>query len=697
MIRSIMLKIYFFFVVPVKAIQKYLMLIGSVCLLFLTFFYGIGVEHILNHGLLRAEISDILKIQNWKPRDNTTIYDSSGELISEQFNEYHVYIPFDKIPKSIINAVVAIEDRKFWEHQGIDIYSIFRAAKTHIAPKKHNLKQGASTLTQQLVKNLLLTNEKTVTRKVREIILSLYLEKVISKEKIIEIYCNTMFLGQGSYGVGAAAKRFFNKDVQELDIHESALIAGLFQSPGKYNPNKYPDRAKKRQLKVLNAMSEVGYIETKKLRYWKEKEISYKKYESTYGEIAPFFVDYVIEKSQELLKDKNIDIKDSGLKIYTTLDSKIDEITKRANEESVKVFSNMEKSIVWDNLKEDSVANKVEVASLVLNRKNGNVLAMNGGRDYAKTQFNRSVNALRAPGSVFKTITYALGLKKGLMWNKQYYVSPITIGNYRPRTQFSKLFTESTMLKAFYQSINSPAVLIGEEVGMKNVFEFAKKLGIQTALKEEAATLLGGSEVTLMDMARVYQTFANSGESIEPIAIKKIETRDGKLLYQAETVTARSKQNLDKKTNELIVEGLKSVVRYGTAYKARHLSGKIAGKTGTSNKSKDNWFCGFTDDLVVIVWMGNDDQNSFHSNISASNTAVPVWTKIAEKTIKYLKTDKLKRPRFLEYAKINPNYGQLDPNGVGSYFIRGTAPEKTKSDLYALELGKQLRVGMNEF
>lgn len=695
--KKFSLHFYHLIWVPLRSIGT-LCSITLVTLFFLvTVMYAISFEFILNQKILSAQISDIMKIQDWRPRDNSIILDRNGKVISEQFNEYHVYIPYEEIPKKMIDAIIAIEDRKFWEHTGIDIYSILRAAKTHLNPRHSGLKQGASTITQQVVKNLLLSNEKTITRKIREVVLSLYIEKVITKEKIIEIYCNTMFLGQGSYGVGAASKRFFNKDLKNLDFHETALIAGLFQSPGKYNPARYPDRAKERQQKVLLSMYESGVIGEKELGFLQKKKLNYKRYESSHGKIGPYFVDFAIEKSKEILKEKDYSLKDSGLKIYTTLDSTLDTYAQKVLKSSGHVFSTMEKSIVWDNKLRKPDAQVVEGALLVLDRRTGEILTMAGGRDYSESQFNRATNSLRAPGSTFKPITYALGLDKGIPWSKQYYISPITIGNYRPRTQHSKLFTETTLLQAFYQSINSPAVLLGNELGVKNVITFGKKLGIETPLKDETATLLGSSEVTMLDMGRVYQTFANKGVSVEPIAITKIETNDGTVLYKSKKIKERSKRNLDQYSSGLINEGLKSVVRYGTGYKARYLGEKVAGKTGTSNKSKDNWFCGFTDDLVVITWLGNDDQNSFRGNVSASNTATPIWAEFVSKSINYLGTRNLQKSRNLKYLRVHPRFGHRDNAGIGMFFKPGTEPKREKSDLMALEEGEQLRVGMNEF
>lgn len=689
-------KIYFFILVPARALWSLGSTLMLISLLTVSSIYFLSYSYISNLEIFKTDLADIETIMNWKPHNNTVILDKEGNTISEQFNEYHIFVPYEKIPEEMINTILATEDRKFWKHRGVDIYAIIRAAKVLLQNKKGGIKQGASTITQQVVKNLLLTNEKTFARKFREIVLAVYLEQVVSKEKILEIYCNQIFLGSGAYGVGAAAKRYFNKNLEELDHHEMALIAGLFQSPGKYNPRKYPERAKRRQEQVLIAMRDSSVLTEKQFKVNLIKELDYHKYESQYGKHAPYFVDHVVEESEKILAELGFKLKDSGLKIYTTLDPKLNQLAVESFNHSQEVFKNLESSIVFDNKKEESIAQDVEGAMLVLDRKTGDILSMIGGRNYEQSQFNRVTKALRAPGSVFKSITYALALERGYQWNKQYYVAPITVGNYRPRTQHSKLFSETTLLQSFYQSINSTAVALGQELGVKKVLSFAQKLGIETPLKDEAATLLGSSEVTLMDMGRVYSVFGNKGRLNKLKTIVKIEDQNGNIIYDGIKQKEQGKRVLSEATNELIVEGLKSVVRYGTGYKARHLSGRVAGKTGTSNKSKDNWFCGFTDDLVIITWLGNDDQNSFRGHISASNTAVAIWSKFASKSIYHLKTKRLSHPRSLRVARVNPRFGHRDTDGVGMYFRPHALPKEEKSDLELLEKGYELRVGLDE-
>ena len=683
--------VYYFFLLPLRSVLKITQTIVFVGGLMASIIYCFGLNLALKNKIFYAKPQDIKKITNWKPRNNTQIYDRNGVLISEQFNDYHIYTPFKSIPPKIVDAIVAIEDRKFWQHPGIDIFAILRASKSLVLTG--DISQGASTITQQVVKNLVLTNEKTITRKLREIVLSLYLETVLSKEQIMEIYCNQMFLGFGSYGVAAAAKRYFDKELSNLTNAEAALIAGLFQLPGKYNPLKYPKAAKKRQVEVIAAMQSAGYLNEQSAKEIKKQNLVYTNYTSQTKIAAPYFVDHAVLAANQILDELDLNIKDSGLKIYTTLDMELQKLAENTIKNSDKTFSLMERHLIPEKpIKEN--AHKIEASLLALERKSGKIVAMVGGRNYEKSQFNRSTHAMRAPGSLFKPVTYSLGLKNGKDWNDLYYISPITVGNYRPRTEDAKLFTETTLLSAFYKSVNSPAVTLGSELGMNRVISHAKKLGLETPIKDEAASLLGSSETTMIDIARVYSTFANKGNRIEPYSITKIEDSEGKVIFESQST---KKQVLDPITAELIQEGMKQVITRGTGYKISHLSQMAAGKTGTSNRSKDNWFAGFTEDLVVVTWLGNDDQNPFSGVISAANTAAPIWGDFVSDSIKKLNTPRLKRPRNLVGARVNRHYGNLSSNGITMYFHPNRVPKKEKSDLEKLNLGQDLRISLNDF
>lgn len=695
--KKFFLSIYYFIWVPLNHFGTFVALSFITIFLLIVVAVSFGLNIFMGNDIFKSYPADLYAIENWKPQDNTKIYDRDGKLIAEKFTEYHHYISFSKIPKKMINAIIAIEDRKFWDHPGLDIFAIFRAGTSYLNKSSGEITQGASTITQQVIKNMVLTNEKTFTRKIREVVLSLYLETFVSKERILEIYCNSLFLGNGAYGVGAAAKRYFGKDISQLDYHETALIAGLFQSPGKYNPVNNPKLAKERQLQVLDALTENKVISKIDSEKFALKNLNYQEYESSYGKVAPYFVDYIMDTAKKLLEDKVDSIKNSGLRIITTLNSKLDRHGQDTLLESDDIISKMNKNIIYDNKPAENGVDPVQASLLVLDRNSGEILTMIGGVDYSKSKFNRAIQSLRAPGSVFKTFIYTLGLDKGLNWNRQYYVSPITVGNYRPHTQYSQLFSETTLFESFYKSINSTAVLLGQEVGLDNVLNYVKLIGVETPLKEEASTFLGGSEVSLMDMGRAYLTIANKGLVKKISSIIRIENSKSEILYQNLNNKHLEKRILQKTSYDLIEEGLRAVVKYGTGYKLRHLDGKVAGKTGTSNQARDNWFCGYTKDLVIITWMGNDDQNSFGGNISASQTAGLLWSRFAAKSISELKTGWLPRSNFLLSRVVHPKYGHLTQEGVKMYFLPGNEPKQEKSDLYLLEQGKKIRLGMNEF
>lgn len=668
---------------------------------------GMAISWGYQLGIFSPSVEDIAPIIEYQPRDNSLVFDRNNQKIGELFSSYNVYTPIKDIPEPMIQAIVAVEDRNFFSHWGIDLKAILRASLNLLRTK--SISQGASTITQQLVRNLLLNREKTLSRKLKEVALSLHLERHVSKDKILEIYLNALFLGHGSYGVGAAAFRYFGKKLQELDIHEHALIAGLFQSPSAYNPHKHPSRAKQRQKKVLLSMIETGYLNYETAKNYYKKPLNYKLYQSPNKEFAPYFIDYVRERTQDLLGQK---VKNTGLRIYTTLDLSLQQKAKDAIESSTNLFNEALDHLIKtetenlaaskDGLDAKSSINQKEIQSLATENhsnetletarveaallstdpSNGHILTMVGGRNYNESQFNRTVHAKRSPGSAMKPVVYSYALANGYKWSDMLYVSPIAVDDYRPKNYSdSSYLTETTLLRAFYKSINTPTVEITQKLGLNPILIHAKSMGIQSPLKEEIGTVLGGSEVTMMDMARVYSTIANSGVKIQPIAITKIADRGGRVLYEAPPVKERSELVLSPQVSTLVQEGMRSVFQYGTAISQGDLFPQAVGKTGTSNHSKDNWFCGSTPDLVTIVWTGVDKEKGFQDKVSASSLALPIWSK-------YIRTVSPDRPKQefniapgLVVKKIHPKYGFLDEEGIPMYFVEGEEPAEDESNL----------------
>jgi len=630
-------------------------------------------------GFFDIQQSRLEVLINKKYEDNSIVYDSNNKKIGEFFSSYHVYVPYEKIPKHLVHAIISIEDRDFFNHIGIDPKGMARAAFSYL--KERRYAQGASTITQQIIRNFVLTRQKTLQRKVLEIRYAIELEKLLSKEKIFEIYANSLFLGNGAYGIGAAAYRYFGKKVEDLQPHESALIAGLFQSPSRYNPAKYPKKARWRQKQVIKAMYAAKHLRFPEARKIIQTRLRYKEYVPFNQEIAPYFVDYVRNEIPKLLKDKK-NMKTSGLRIYTTLDLEVQKMAEASLTESAKLLNKAEDHMALLHRRTAKGKNKTKEASLEsailsVDPRNGHIKAMVGGRDYKeKSQFNRTVQAQRSPGSAFKPIIYSYALENKWKWSDVLYVAPINISNYKPRNPTTDFLSETTMFRAFYRSMNSPTIELGQKLGLKNILTYAKKLGINSPIKEEFGSLLGSSDVNMMDLARVYSSFANQGTQIEPIAITRIEDREGNTIYEAPSKKDRSTRVMSSQISYLMTQGMRAVLQMGTGYKSAHLSNIAAGKTGTSNDSTDNWFCGYTSNLVSIVWVGTDESSTIHGNATGGTYALPIWDKYMSKFISYARPKKFYAPRGITTAVVDSRYGQLAATGVRMHFLRSNPPKR---------------------
>ncbi len=633
--------------------------------------------------LFKVTDEQLSTIVNLKPEDNSLVYDRDGKKIGEFFNTYNIYIPYDKIPKNLIDAIIAIEDRNFWTHKGFDPKGIVRAGVSKL--KGDRTEQGASTITQQVVRHFLLPKEKTIQRKLKEISLSWHLEKKISKEKIIEIYANSMFLGNGSYGVGAASFRYFGKPLNKLKLHEMALIAGLFQSPSRYNPSRHPKLAKKRQTLVLKSMYAAKMLNFPQTQKNIKEKLVYKDYQPINTATAPYFIDYIKDQSTTILKAQGKNVDGQGLRIYTTIDTKMQRLAEAAIDESKELLDQAQSRVgqIKDSKGKVKQAT-LEAAVLSVDPRNGEILTMVGGRDYAKTKFNRTYQALRSPGSAFKPIVFGLALEKKMKWSDVIYVSPVSINNYRPHTPDEDFLTETTMMRAFYRSMNTPTIEIGQKLGLGPVLEHAKKLGIRSPIKEEFGSMLGSSDLTMMDLARVYSAFANEGNLVEQIAIRKIVDRDGKVLYQAPEVSERTTRVMSPQIAFLMTQGMRAVLAMGTGHTSAKLSGIAAGKTGTSNDAADNWFCGYTNNHVAITWVGTDEHAPIQGDVTGGKLALPIWDLYLTKTFETKKPQGFRAPPGLVTTFIHPKFGNRSPQGVRMYFLRGNEPDADSSALEVL-------------
>ncbi|MDE3269986.1 MAG: PBP1A family penicillin-binding protein [Pseudomonadota bacterium] len=647
----------------------------------LRMFLTVAVFGVLLFGICLAWLADTMiarhsdaldAIVNHQDKDNTRIYANDGKVIAEVYSEFSVYVPYAEIPQIMIDAVIAIEDRNFFQHAGFDVKAVLRAAIQNL--KKTKITQGGSTITQQLVKNYSLTRERTWQRKIKEVFLAFELERILPKEQILAVYLNNLYLGNRAYGIGAAAGRYFGLPLAKLNAAELVMIAGLFRSPNRDNPQRSLARAKLRQQQVLQALLASGKITAHQKQSIERMPLRFKEYVPQRTSIAPHFVDHVIKESEKILNVSSI--KDQGYRIHTTLD--------------------LNKQLLANRITQDidtltSVAKGMEVGLISVNPRNGHILAMIGGRDYQQSKFNRATQALRQPGSAFKPIVYSYALMNGIAWSDMAFVAPVSVDEYRPREQRNEIMRETTLYRSFYKSLNLPVVELGNKLGIKRVIKHAQRFGINTALKDELGTVLGSSEIRITEMANIYSVFANAGKLTRQSAITKIIDRHGKTVYQLKPATDRTDTIISEQISFLMTSAMQDVFHRGTASKYRRFHTWAAGKTGTSDAARDNWFCGFSSDLVTIVWLGSDSNASNSGSAFGATVALPIWAAFMAKAVPPQARQGFDVPDGVDVAKVNPRFGNIDSKGVRMYFLHGKVPSNKHSPFQSLTEKQEYR------
>jgi penicillin-binding protein 1A len=510
-------------------------------------------------------------------------------------------VALKSLPRYLPQAFIAIEDRRFYSHYGVDPLGIARAAVANILHR--GVSQGGSTLTQQLAKNLFLTQERTVQRKLQEVELAFWLEHKYSKNEILELYLNRVYFGSGAYGVDAAAQRYFGKPARAVTLAEAAMLAGLVRSPSRLAPNRNPGGAASRARVVLSAMADAGFI-TQAQAKAASANPSYAMRPPSAGTI-----NYVADWIGEVLDDL-IGQVEQNIVVDTTVDPKLQ--------------SEAEAALI-DELAAKSGKFNVSQGALVAMTPGGAVRAMVGGRNYAESQFNRAVTAKRQPGSAFKPFVYLTAIEQGLTPETIRQDAPINIKGWRPENYGHEYFGAVTLTQALAMSLNTVAVRLGMEVGPQSVVRTAHRLGIASKLEANASIALGTSEVSLLELTGAYAPFANGGRGVSPYVISRIRTAGGKVLY-ARKETARA-QVIDPRSVAMMNTMMAETLRSGTARKAEIPGWPAAGKTGTSQDFRDAWFVGYTAYLVTGVWLGNDD-NSPTKKATGGGLPVEVWSRV---------------------------------------------------------------------
>lgn len=544
-------------------------------------------------------------LQNYKPNQVTKIYSSDGELI-KTFTAYKFeQVRIKDVPEDLKNALIATEDKNFYSHEGYDLFGIVRSVFANLQAGR--TVQGASTITQQLSRILFLSNERSYDRKIKEIIIAARIEKTLTKDQILEMYLNNVYLGSGAYGAAGAAAIYFNKPLKNLTLAESALIAGLPQAPSVYSPYNNKDLALKRRSKVLNRMYKMKYITKEQMKIAENEPL---KLNRAAGSLtlnrAPYFIDYVLKELQELGFDEQ-EISQGGYKITTTLNYKEQQAAENA------VSKNMAS---W-GLKN----NKNQVAVFSFSPIDGKILAYIGGKEYYKSQYDRVTQAVRPPGSSFKPFIYATAVYKGWKPNDMIDDTPFSIGDWSPRNYGNKYRGRIPLYKALALSSNVAAARLIKDTGVKPVIVMARELGITTPLANDSTIALGSNGVKLFDMTVAYGVFANGGYKVKPYSVVKIENSRGKIVYSSDKI--RKSKVLHFETAGAVNAMLEQVIVAGTGAAAK-IGVAQAGKTGTTDDYKDAWFIGYTPNIVTGVWVGNDD-NSRLPGMTGGTLPAIIW------------------------------------------------------------------------
>src|SRR3954454_8165364 len=509
-------------------------------------------------------------------------------------------VPLKELPPYLPKAFIAIEDRRFYTHYGVDPIGIARAAVANILHR--GVSQGGSTLTQQLAKNLFLTQERTMARKLQEVELALWLERKHSKSEILELYLNRVYFGSGAYGVEAAAQRYFGKSAKNVTVAEAAMLAGLVKSPSRLAPNRNPEGAEQRAQTVLTAMADAKFITEAQA----QASIGHPSYNVKPAGAGT--VNYVADWIGEVLDDLVGQI-DQSIVVETTIDPKLQSVAEAA---------------IIDELAAKSVKFNVTQGALVAMTPEGAVRAMVGGRNYADSQYTRAVTANRHPGSAFKPFVFLTAIEGGLTPETIRQDAPLDLKGWKPENYTHEYFGAVTLTQALAMSLNTVAVRVGLEVGPKNVVRTAHRLGISSRLDANPSIALGTSEVSMLELVGAYAPFANGGLGVSPHVITRIKTLDGKLLYARPA--DQLGQVIEPRNVALMNVMMQETLISGTARKAEIPGWMAAGKTGTSQDFRDAWFVGYTGHLVTGVWLGNDD-NSPTRKATGGGLPVEVWTR----------------------------------------------------------------------
>jgi len=545
------------------------------------------------------DLPDVENYEKHTRRPSVTLLASDSSVIATYGDLYANVVQFNEVPPYLIQAIVSTEDRRFFDHFGIDIFGIARATLANL--RAGSVRQGGSTLTQQLAKNLFLTPERSLRRKIQELLLALWLEAKLSKRQILTIYLNRVYLGAGTFGVDAAARRYFGKSVRDINLKEAALLVGLLKAPSRYSPFRDKNLSLTRTKQVLSNMVAAGFLSKQDALKARMDNLKFKN--QVKGSGARYFSDWLLQRAFAFVGRTSGD-----LIIKTTLSPRLQKLGETRVVQTLTTVGN---------------TRNVGQAALVSLSPDGAIRAMIGGRNYASSQFNRVNQALRQPGSAFKLFVYLAALEAGIQPHDEIVDGPVSIKGWKPRNYSGKFLGPISLRTALAKSINTVAVKVSEQIGRQKVIKAAQRLGITSKLKSHPSIALGVGEVTLLDLTSSYAIFANKGFSAWPYGITEIRNNENEILYKRSPLStgALVKKSIVKDMNSMLVD----VVKSGTGKRAR-FSKNVAGKTGTSQGFRDAWFIGFTGGLVTGVWVGNDNFSPM-KHVTGGSIPADLWRK----------------------------------------------------------------------
>lgn len=591
-----------------------------ICLL-LTFFLG-GVLSLM----VALKIPDIRTVAHYQPLQTTYIYDRHGNVLERLYKENRTVVPLDKMPPLLPRAFVAAEDGRFFEHPGLDFISVLRAAVINI--KRGGRAQGGSTITQQVARSLLLTREKTYLRKFKEAILAWRIDSLLSKEDILYIYLNQIYLGAGAYGVEAAAQVYFNKHVEQLTLGEMALLAGLPQAPSRYSPLQHPKRAVQRQRYVLNRMVADGLINkaSAKMAFDEKLGLRHKTKRSVLD--AGYYTEIVKKRASRMVSKS---LFKSGLRIHTYLDGRMQKAAVRAVRDGVKASFGR-------RVRRGKAHGETPQGAMVgLDGCSGEVQALVGGRSFGESQYNRASMARRQPGSAFKPIVFSAALEKDWGSNSSVLDAPLAItgaGNttWRPKNYSGRYHGQVSLTEALVYSYNTAAVRLLNYVGLPAVHQLSSDLGISSEMPGDLSLALGSLDVSLLELSSAYSAYVCDGVYWSPRFISRIERMDGSILFNN---TREKRRVLSINTAREMRGMLGKAIGFGTGKRAKGLRGESGGKTGTSDDSRDAWFIGYNRGHISGVWVGYDKNETLGKGENGGRTAAPVWLDYMQQTSAY--------------------------------------------------------------